>query len=245
MWPISKPFIWLSIFIIIMTAAMDARARCMENVCIGDEIESLSVKWRDVNLNYYDEKFVETELQDRSVQDVYYDYNEKLIADRNVLLEILPYVIRNQRFDNKVLAELNKVRAICTSLTLTGEVENNSKSRLFVTFRAVPSNKGRGTLRVVQIEKQFNVMAPHLRPNDAILFENLKTELKKIYPSMVVVRDIDGRISSMEMQQANAILGFRFVSDVSNPLVLKLLDDENIDMIEDSEQAHPLCQRDS
>ena len=77
------------------------------------------------------------------------------------------------------------------------------------------------------------------------LFENLKTELKKIYPSMVVVRDIDGRISSMEMQKANAILGFRFVSDVSNPLVLKLLDDENIDMIEDSEQAHPLCQRDS
>jgi hypothetical protein len=205
----------------------------------------LSVKWRDVNLNYYDEKFVETELQDRSVQDVYYDYNEKLIADRNVLLEILPYVIRNQRFDNKVLAELNKVRAICTSLTLTGEVENNSKSRLFVTFRAVPDNKGRGALRVVQIEKQFNVMAPHLRPNDAILFENLKTELKKIYPSMVVVRDIDGRISSMEMQQANAILGFRFVSDVSNPLVLKLLDDENIDMIEDSEQAHPLCQRES
>jgi len=218
-------------------------SRCMEGVCIGDDVDSLNVTWKKVTLNYYDEKFVETELEGRSVDDVYYDYNERLIADKDVLKEVLPYVIRNQRFDSDVLAALSKVRAICSSLTLTGEVENESKSRLFVTFRAIPDSGKRGKLRVVQIEKQFNVMAPHLRPRDAELFQNIKSELQKIYPSLVVIRDIDGRVNSAEMQSANALLGFRFISDVSNPLVLKLLDDANPEMIEDSEGAHPQCQR--
>ncbi len=216
---------------------------CLQGICIGDDVETLPVKWKPIELTYYDQKFVETELEGRTIEDVYYDYNEQLVADASVLKEILPYVIQKQRFDGNVLGALSKVKAICSSLTLTGELDSESEHKLFVTFRAVADDGKRGKLRVVRIEKQFNVMAPHLRPRDADVYRALRKALKEEFPSLQIVRDIDGRANVSAMQSANALLGFRFVSDVSNPLVLRLIDDAEFNMIEDDENASPLCQR--
>ncbi|NVK87326.1 MAG: hypothetical protein HWE13_04335 [Gammaproteobacteria bacterium] len=228
-----------------MVAKVGAENLCHDGVCIGDDVERLAVSWKPIEVTYQDQKFVETELADRRIEDVYFDYNEQLVADRSVLRDILTYVIRNQRFDGKVLASLGRVRAICSSLTLTGEVENDSSDRLFVTFRAVANNGQRGMLRVVRIEKQYNIMAPHLRPADASAYRTMKKDLKVQYPSLVNVRDIDGRASSSAAQHATALLGFRFISDVSNPLVLKIIDPTNLAMIEEDESAHPLCRTES
>lgn len=139
---------------------------CLDNICIGDDVELLDVDWKSIELTYADEKFVEQQLSDGSVEDVYYDYNERLIADKQLLTQILPYVIRTQQFDQNVLNALSRVRAICSSLTLTGEVVSQSEDRLFVTFRTVANEGRRGQLRVVRIEKQFDIMSPHLRAAD-------------------------------------------------------------------------------
>jgi len=231
-------FVAASMFI---APSISANDLCLDGVCVGDDVERINVTWKPIEVTYLDQKFVETELADRKVEDVYYDYNEQLVADRNVLREILTYVIRNQRFDSKVLGALSRVKAICSSLTLTGEVENESDDRLYVTFRAVADNGKRGMLRVVRIEKQYNIMAPHLRPGDAAAYRSVKKQIKEQFPNVLNVRDIDGRVSSSATQNANVLLGFRFISDVSNPLVLKLLDPSNITMIEEDEEASSLC----
>ncbi len=233
----------VSSFCLLLGSMTQANDLCLQGICIGDDVETLPVKWKPIELTYYDEKFVETELEGRNIEDVYYDYNEQLVADRTILREILPYVIQKQRFDGNVLASLSKVRAICSSLTLTGEVESESEHKLYVTFRAVADEGKRGKLRVVRLEKQFNVMAPHLRPRDADVYRALRKALKEEFPSLQIVRDIDGRANVSAMQSANALLGFRFVSDVSNPLVLRLIDDADITLIEDDENISPLCNR--
>ncbi len=212
---------------------------CLEGICIGDDVDALNAQWVEVVRTYDDDKFIESELGDRKIEDIYFDYNERLVADNQVLKDILPYVIRSQRFDRSVLDNLLKVRAICSSLTLTGEAETKGSHRLFVTFRAVADDGRRGKLRVVRLEKQFNIMAPHLRPNDAEKYRIVKRELKKEYPDLANVRDIDGRV--MSNTNSNAVLGFRFLSDVSNPLVLKLIDTDNIDMIEEDENISVYC----
>jgi hypothetical protein len=222
-------------------AVVNAKDLCLQGICIGDDVETLPVKWKPIELTYADQKFVETELEQRSIEDVYYDYNELLIADKKTLRDILPYVIQKQQFDSNVLAALSKVRAICSSLTMTGELESESEHRLFVTFRAVADNGKRGKLRVVRLEKVFNIMAPHLRPKDASVYRALRKTLKEEFPSLQIIRDIDGRINSAEIANANALLGFRFLSDSSNPLVLRLIDDADIPLIEEDENASPLC----
>ncbi|MCO7226792.1 hypothetical protein [Pleionea sp. CnH1-48] len=229
------------LFLILFSTQLAAEQLCVEDVCIGDDVEALGSKWKPIKLTYYDEKFVETELAGRTAKDVYADFYEVLVADDSVLKTILPYVIRKQQFDSTVLRELSKVRAICSSLTLTGEVERESSSRLFVTFRVTADKGSRGKLRVVRLEKQFNIMSPHIRPRDAAMLNNVKKELKNIFPDMKVVRDIDGRHDSIEVQTASALLGFRFISDVSNPLILRVTDPAEIPAIEDDPEASPLC----
>lgn len=214
---------------------------CLDNICIGDDIELLNVDWNSIELTYADEKFVERQLSDGTVEDVYYDYNEHLVADKQLLKQILPYVIRTQRFDQSVLDALSRVRAICSSLTLTGEVNNQEEDRLFVTFRAVANEGRRGQLRVVRIEKQYDIMSPHLRAADRPRYKAKQKELKQRFPQLKTVVDIDGRSTSSAMQAADVLLGFRFIGDSFNPLVLKLIDVADIPMIEDDAKAHHLC----
>jgi hypothetical protein len=233
----------LGLMLITASAIASTKELCLQGICIGDDVETLPVKWKPIELSYSDRKFVETELEQRSVDDVYYDYNEHLVADKNVLLELLPFVIQKQQFDGNVLAALSKVKAICSSLTMTGELESESEHRLFVTFRAIADNGKRGKLRVVRIEKVFNVMAPHLRPKDASIYRALRKSLKEEFPSLQIVRDIDGRVNTEELANADVLLGFRFLSDASNPLVLRLIDAADIPLIEFDENISPLCKK--
>ena len=237
-----KPALLIALNMLLSAIPIFANDLCLEGICIGDDIYSLNVQWKEVSVNYYDEKFTETELKERSAKDVYQDYNELIIADNKVLTNLLPYVIRKQLFDKSVLKELSNVKAFCSSLTMTGEVIRQSNSRLFVTFRAVTNKGGKGKLRVFKLEKQFNILAPHIRPKDATLFNNVKAELLKTFPDLKVVRDIDGRHGNLDIVTATAVLGFRFVSDVTNPLILRLTDDQNIPLIEeDNKNSNSLC----
>jgi hypothetical protein len=231
----------LAVLFTTFSAVISAKT-CLDNICIGDDVESLNVEWKPLQQTYLDRKFFEEELATRSVSDIYYDYNEQLIAERAVLTDLLVPVIRKQLFDGNVLGQLKKVRAICSSLTLTGEVVTGSDDKIFVTFRAIANNQQRGMLRVVGIEKQYNLMASHLRPRDRGKIREVKKQLKAQYPNIITVTDIDSRAAMGMTQKSNILVGYRFISDVSNPLILKIIDNEDIQMIEDSSDRHPGCQ---
>ncbi|WP_144391685.1 hypothetical protein [Pleionea sediminis] len=234
---------WNFLLIILLLVPLKTRADdlCLDGICIGTNVENLNVEWKEVVLSYEDRRFIENELSGRNINELYYDYNESIVASKDLLKDLAPFIIRKQQFDKKVLDKLKQARAICSSLALTGEVVHDGDYQLFVTFRAVADAGQRGLLRVVRIEKQYNVMAPHLRPADASKYRVIKKSLKETYPSLAVVRDIDSRTSSDISRKSSALLGFRFFSTVSNPLILRLIDPENIEMIEYDKNASSHC----
>ena len=150
----------LLIAVIALTAgisnASEQASVCMENVCIGDNLEQLNLSWKPLKIEYDLKRTVENQLNKNKVDDIYFEYNEVLVTSKENKEWFLPYIIHLQKFDQTVLDKLKKVAAICTPLALTGEVDREGETRLFVTFRAVPDEGRRGLLRVVQIEKQFN-----------------------------------------------------------------------------------------
>lgn len=223
-------------------SAFAAEPYCMDGICLGADLEQLSVKWVAHPPSAQERIDAEAMLQVKPVKDIYRERNELLIATDATLRDLYSYVIKRQVFDSHVLAKLREVTAYCSSTTLTGEVDNNSKERLYVTVRAVPDKGGVGKLRVVGIEKQFDIMASSLRPHDKPRDKAVRVEMKARYPDMVEVRDLDStRVSSVEVSMAGAQIGYRFHSEVSIPLTLRLRDTADIEMLEDSAQAHPSC----
>ncbi|TQV86888.1 hypothetical protein [Aliikangiella coralliicola] len=214
---------------------------CLENICIGDDVDTLQVEWKKVTVDYKTTRAIKTQLKEMSIDDLYYEYNEKLITDKSALEQLAPYIIQLQKFDQVVLDQLSRVKAICTPLSLTGEVENDSKTKLFVTFRVVADDGERGRLRVVQLEKEFNIYPPHIRPGDRDKYVALVDTLKKMHPEMVMVRDIDARASSNKVAFANSVLGYRFFSDVNNPLIFRLRDLTDLESIEFDEKRSAHC----
>jgi len=224
--------------------ALEQGSVCMENICVGDDLESLQIQFKPIEFDYNLKRRLKNDLAKRTVDDIYEEYYEILITDQATKKQLLPYIIYLQKFDNKVIDLLGRVRAICTPLTLTGEVDREGETRLFVTFRAVPDNGRRGKLRVVALQKQFKIFPPHLRPEDKSRYVAMLEVLKKNYPGLKQVRDIDARPESNEIAFAPALLGFRFYSDVNSPLVLKLQDTEEIEPIDFSPQKSKLCPAD-
>ena len=231
------------IFFLLASAQSEAAqdSTCIENICIGDDLESLSLEWKPVALNYKISRQVENDLSKQTLDELYDDSNEKIITDKTTLRSLVPYIMHLQKFDASVLEKLRKVRAICTPLSLTGEVKHESRTKLFVTFRAVADEGRRGKLRVVQIEKQFDIYPPHIRPEDKNKYIGLLDALRESYPSMILVRDIDAVVESNKVIFANAILGYRFFSDVSSPLVFRLKDTADIESVDDSKQISKEC----
>lgn len=215
---------------------------CMDGVCIGDDVESVNVEWKKIVVKYKEERIYKAlRSTEKSIDDLYYEYNETLIADQQTLEELAPNVIQFQKFDETVLNILKKVKAICTPLSLTGEIINQSKDKTFVTFRAVADGGNRGLLRVVRLEKEYAIFPSYQRPSDGKKYLELKKSLKIKHPKLVTVRDIDARAGMDEVAYADAILGFRFFSDVNNPLIFRLIDLEDIEYIEDSKDKSKLC----
>ncbi|MCW8877796.1 MAG: hypothetical protein OQK51_12155, partial [Kangiellaceae bacterium] len=108
-------------------------------------------------------------------------------------------------------------------------------------FRVVSDEGGRGRLRVVQLEKEFNIHPPHLRPSDKRKYVALMETLKQEYPDIVQVRDIDARAASDKEAFATAIVGYRFFSDVRNPLILRVRDLTDFESIEFDPNRSSLC----
>lgn len=225
-------------------SSLAAEPYCIDGVCLGNTIEQLQVKWKDLPPSTQEKLDAEAMLRGKDVKVVYRERNELLAASENTLRDLYPYVIRRQVLDNHVLAKLREVKAYCSSTTLTGEVQLEGKEKLFVTLRAVPDNGGVGKLRVVAIEKQFDIMASSLRPQDKPRDKAIRVEMKTRYPDMVEVRDLDStRTASVEVSMAGAQIGYRFHSEVSIPLTLRLRDTAEIAMLEESADAHPMCKK--
>lgn len=236
------------LFVLLMAAAtgttVAAQPYCVDGVCLGMNVEQLQVKWKDLPPTTQERLDAEAMLRGQDVKAVYRERNELLVAAESTLRDLYPYVIRRQVFDNHVLGKLREVKAYCSSTTLTGEVVREGKEHLYVTVRAIPDNGGIGKLRVVGIEKQFDIMASSLRPQDRPKDKAVRAELKVAYPDMVEVRDLDStRQSSVDVSMASAQIGYRFHSEVSIPLTLRLRDIEDIEMLEESAQAHPMCKK--
>jgi hypothetical protein len=218
-----------------------AERLCLENVCIGDDVDALDVEWKNVKVDYKIKRSVKALLLNKTVDDLYYEYNEILVTDKKNSEALIPYIIQLKKFDSTVLNKLAKVKAICTSLSLTGEVMNDSVSKLLVTFRAVADQGGRGRLRVVQIEKEFNIYPPHLRPNDKERYISMVQTLQAEYPSLVQQRDIDARALTNEAAFAAYLIGFRFYTDINSPLVFRIRDLADIESIDYDPQRSASC----
>ncbi|WP_196141078.1 hypothetical protein [Aliikangiella sp. G2MR2-5] len=216
---------------------------CLDNVCIGDDVEQLELKWKKVPINYKTSRTVKMQLNDIPVERLFYDYNERLITDSDVLKKLAAHIIVLQKFDQEVLDTLRGVKAICTPLSLTGEVDNGTGEKLFVTFRTVADDGGRGRLRVVQLEKEYKIYPQHLRPSDKERYDELLSNLRSRFEKVYEVRDIDARAESNEIAFAEATLGFRFFSDVRNPLIFRLRDTSDYPSIEFDEGRSALCKK--
>ena len=215
---------------------------CLDNICIGDDVDQLGLEWVKVEIDYKTKRTIESQLANLSIDELYYDYNEKLITDQKMLEELAPYVITLQKFDQSILDKLAKVKAICTPLSLTGEVKDDILSeKLFVTFRVVADNGGRGRLRVVQLEKEYKIYPPHIRPTDKKKHRETFESLQSQFPGIVEVRDIDARAANDEIAFAYALLGFRFFSDSRNPLIFRLRDRTDLESIEFDENKSASC----
>ncbi len=221
-----------------------AQPYCVDGVCLGMNVEQLQVKWKDLPPTTQERLDAEAMLRGQDVKTIYRERNELLVAAETTLRELYPYVIRRQVFDNHVLAKLREIKAYCSSTTLTGEVIREGKEHLYVTVRAIPDNGGVGKLRVVGIEKQFDIMASSLRPQDKPKDKAIRAEMKALYPDMVELRDLDStRQSSVEVSMAGAQICYRFHSEVSIPLTLRLRDTAEVEMLEDSANASPQCKK--
>ena len=233
----------LVLFGLVSTVSNAQQGRlCLDNICIGDDVDQMDTEWVKVEIDYKTKRTIESQLSQMTVDELYYDYNETLVTDQKMLRDLAPYVITLQKFDQTILDKLAKVKAICTPLSLTGEVKDDIlNEKLFVTFRVVADEGGRGRLRVVQLEKEYKIYPPHIRPRDKKKHRATYEDLKKSFPAIVEVRDIDARAETDEVAFAHALLGFRFFSDSRNPLIFRLRDQTDLESIEFDENRSASC----
>ena len=232
------PWIVLSVF------SAQANDLCMEGVCIGNDVRELNVQWRPITISAQEQSDNATLLSARPVKEIFNERNELIVAPSNILAELFPYVVRRQLFDGNVMNKLNGVQAFCTSTTLTGELKHQGEGKIFVTFRAIPDENNQTKLRIIAIEKQFDIMAFSLRPQDREKDKNKRKELKAQYPLMVETRDLDtARPGSSEVNFASVLVGYRFLSDVSIPLTMRMRDTEDFRMMEDVAGENLVCKQ--
>jgi hypothetical protein len=214
---------------------------CLENICIGDDVDGLNVQWKKVKIDFKTNRAVKALLAAQSVEELYFDYNEQIVTNKTTLEQLVPHIIQLQKFDGDVLDKLLSVKAICSPLSLSGEVDNDSSTKFFVTFKAVADEGKRGRLRVVQLEKEFNIYPPHIRPTDKEKYVSMVQTLKQDYPNLKMVRDIDARATSNEVAFANTLLGYRFTSDVNVRLTFRMRDLTDIESIDVNPKRSAHC----
>lgn len=217
--------------------AADSDKLCLDGVCIGDDLLKLELKWAPVAVDAAAHQYYANELAKKPAKELYKAANHKLVAEPKVLNALLPYIIDAQAFDDRAFAELKKVEAFCTSLTLKGEVLTGTKERVLVTAQAIPPTAEGAHLRVVRVEKIFDAYHPISRPEQAGTVKNLTKALKKQFKGLVEVRDIDDMFLNDKYTDKPAILGFKFASDVAVPMAIKLRDISDLPALDEASAA--------
>jgi hypothetical protein len=219
---------------------------CMEGICIGDRLDSLDAKWETIEPPHALIQKYNSLPKETPIASIYDEYNEIFSASDQLKLELAPYIIDLQRFDDQVLNKLNTIPYFCTATTLAGLLKTESSfSKIWVTARVVPDDARKGHFRVVQLERVYSYMAPFLRPRDEPELDRLKKDLKKEYPNIQVLRNIDNlRGGSNDITLAKYLFGFKFISASNVPATFRIKDSEDIEPIDYSELKNEKCPND-
>jgi hypothetical protein len=219
---------------------------CMEGVCIGDRLDNLTVNWETIEPPHALIQKYNNLPKETPIASIYEEFNEIFASSDELKLELAPYIIDLQRFDDQVLEKLNTVPYFCTATTLAGLLKTESTfSKIWVTARVVPNEGRKGHFRVVQLERVYSYMAPFLRPRDEPELNRLKKELKKEYPSIQILRNIDNlRGGSNDITLAKYLFGFKFISASNVPATFRIKDSEDIEPIDYSELKNEKCTND-
>ncbi len=215
---------------------------CLMDVCLGDDVRELNVKWIANPPTLQEQLDAKSLMLARPVADIYNDRNELMITNDEVRAQLFPYVIRRQVFDASVLGLLQKVQAFCSSTTLTGELQqDNKREHVYVTFRVEPVKGGQVRLRVVVLEKQYDIMSSVLRPEDRKRESAEREAIKQRFAHVKEVRDLDARFAGIDENFSPVLLGYRFYSESRIPFTLRMRDLTDFEMMEESRHLNPLC----
>lgn len=233
--------VWLSFSVSANTSTTDEKY-CMMTVCLGDDVRDLNVAWVPNPPSLQEQLDAKSLMLARPVTEIYRERNELMITSDKVRAQLFPYVMRRQVFDASVLQTLQQVQAFCSSTTLTGElVQSNKREHIYVTFRVEPINGSAGRLRVVVLEKQFDIMSSILRPDDRKRELEKRNEIKQSYAQVKEVRDLDARFAGIDENFSPVLIGYRFYSESRIPFTLRMRDLTDFEMMEESRNISPLC----
>lgn len=197
---------------------------CLDGVCIGDDLLKLNTEWAPIAMDASASQYYANELQRKAAKDIYKGANLKIVAENKVMVALLPYLIDAQGFDAKAFEDLKQVQAFCSGITLKGQIQLEGSDKVYVTAQVVPPSPDGMQLRVVGIEKVFDAYHPISRPDQEDKVKALRKSLKKSFPVLVEIRNIDDMFLNDQYTDKPAILGFKFSSDVAVPMALKLRD---------------------
>jgi len=234
-----KSFLRMLGLLVLSWAAMAAEDNklCLHGVCIGDDLLKLDLKWVPLEIGADARQYYDNELQRTSPKALYDKAGQKIVADPGVMSELLPYLLDKQGFDDKGFKALQRVQAFCSNITLKGQLALDGADKVFVTAQSVPPTAQGMQLRVVRIEKIFDVYHPMYRPEQGAKVKELRKDLKKLFPGLIEVRDIDDPFLNDQYTDKPAIMGFKFTSDVSVPMALKLRDVSDVPALDDNSMA--------
>lgn len=210
---------------------------CLHGVCIGDDLLKLNVNWAATAMDAGAKQYYANELQHKSLKDIYKAGNQRIVADAKIQSELLPYLLDTQSFDVTAFEKLKEVQAFCTPITLHGQIQVEGNDKVYVTVQSVPPTTDGMQLRVVGIEKVFDAYHPISRPDQEAKVKAVRSALRKLFPMLVEVRNIDDMFLNDRYTDKPAILGFKFSSDVAVPMAFKLRDVSNIPALDNDSMA--------
>ncbi len=138
---------------------------------------------------------------------------------------------------NLAIEALKKVQGFCLPMTIKGELKTGSNDKVYVTAQAIPPTADGMQLRVVGIEKVFDIFHPISRPDQEGKVKEMRKTLKKQFPGLIEIRNIDDMFINDQYTDKPVILGFKFSANVAVPMAIKLRDVSDIPTLD--EQSMP------
>jgi len=234
------------LFLLNLNSFAESKLDCLHGVCIGENLFELEVvEWVPVEEPLALIQKYKILTKETPIEEMYYEVNEIFELDQKAKLDLAPYIIDLQRFDQSVIDKLKRTQYFCTSMTLVGEIKTKSEDKdehVWVTAKIIPDESGKGLFRIVQLEKNYSLMPSFLRPADKEPLAELKKQIIKEYPDVKIVRNVDRiRGAGYELTLAKYIFGFRFLTDNNVPATLRIRDTADIEPIEYSPMINKKC----